>query len=817
MSDWSLVYDTYEPAKEGHREALCALGNGYFVTRGAAAESATDGTHYPGTYLAGGYNRLETEIAGRAIENEDLVNLPNWLPLRLRIGEGQWLSPDRMELLDYRQELDMRRGVLTRTMRLRDPDGRTTRWRERRLVSMADPHLAALEVEITALDWSGPVTLESGLDGSVINDGVARYRQLASRHLETLAAREPDGHTLFLHTRFNQARLEVALAARTRLWRAGETIEPPRRCEQRPEGIAQEISLDLDAGARLLVEKTVALYTSRDPAISEAGLAALDKVAQAPRFAALLDAHRRAWAHLWDECQIDIKDHDTVRKLRLHVFHALQTVSYHTIDCDVGVPARGWHGEAYRGHIFWDELFILPFINLRIPALSRALLMYRWRRLAEARRAAREEGFKGAMFPWQSGTTGREESQRLHLNPNSGRWLPDATHRQRHINAAIAYNVWHYVEVTDDHEFLYFHGAELLLEIARFWASAASWNPERERFEIKGVMGPDEFHTAYPEADPETGGGLDNNAYTNVMAAWVLMRALDVLDLLPDERRRALAETIGLQDDEVALWDEVSRKLVIPFQEDGIISQFEGYERLQELDWDEMRARHGDIHRLDRILEAEGASANHYQASKQADVLMLFYLFSADELCLMFERLGYAFERDLIPRNIEYYLARTSHGSTLSWVVHSWVLARANRSRSWEMFNQALDADFADIQGGTTAEGIHLGAMAGTVDILQRCYTGIEARGGMLHLDPSLPDELTRLEMRIRYRRQVLDVDVDHERLRLTSHHFTAMPILIAYRGHVREMSPGSTVVFKLVKPPEARAPCAPSALAASA
>ena len=146
------------------------------------------------------------------------------------------------------------------------------------------------------------------------------------------------------------------------------------------------------------------------------------------------------------------------------------------IDGDVGIPARGLHGEAYRGHIFWDELFIFPVINLRIPAITRALLKYRYRRLEEARLAAKEAGFEGAMFPWQSGSDGREETQQVHLNPKSGRWLPDNSHLQRHVSAAIAYNIWHYYEATWDLEFMAYYGAEMLFEIARFWTSATSYD-----------------------------------------------------------------------------------------------------------------------------------------------------------------------------------------------------------------------------------------------------------------------------------------------------------------------------------------------------
>jgi len=800
---WSLVYEGYEPRQEGLRETLCTLGNGYFATRGAAPDVVADDVHYPGTYAAGGYDRLVSRVAGREVENEDLVNLPNWLCLTFRVGEESWFRIDEVEILHYRQALDLREGLLSRELRFRDPQGRTTRWRERRLVSMADPHRAALAVEITPEDWDGRLTLRSALDGTVTNSGVARYRDLEGRHLEVLRAERVSEEVILLHARMGQSRVEVAEAARTRLHRDGARVRMERCTVERAGWVGEEATLEVEQGRPVRVEKTLAFYTSRDPAVSEASLAARAGAQTDDSFDELLADHRLAWRHLWDECDVDIETDDphTLLKLRLHTFHLLQTVSPHTTDHDVGAPARGWHGEAYRGHIFWDELFVFPFLNLRLPVLTRALLRYRYRRLPAARRAARAAGYAGAMYPWQSGSDGREESQKLHLNPHSGRWIPDHSHRQRHIGAAIAYNVWQYYQVTEDHEFLYFYGAEMLLEIARFWASIAVWDEKTGRYGIRGVMGPDEYHTAYPDADPAEHGGLDNNAYTNVLAAWCLMRAQDTLDLLPDDHCRALCERIGLYHEEQQRWETISRSLRVPFHDDGIISQFEGYEALEEFDWEGYQRQYGDIRRLDRILEAEGDTPNRYKASKQADVLMLFYLFSAEELRLLFERLGYPFERDTIPKNIDYYLRRTSHGSTLSFVGHAWVLARSDRSRSWRRFQEALDSDIGDIQGGTTPEGIHLGAMAGTLDLLHRCYLGIETRANVLHFDPAMPDELRRLEVLLRYRRHKLDVEVTRDTLVVASRPVAAAPITIAYRGRVREVAPGMAFRFRLLKP----------------
>jgi len=481
--------------------------------------------------------------------------------------------------------------------------------------------------------------------------------------------------------------------------------------------------------------------------------------------------------------------------LRLHIFHLLQTVSLHTMDQDAGVPARGLHGEAYRGHVFWDELFIFPFLNLRVPEITRALLMYRYRRLDEARAAAHKAGYDGAMYPWQSGSNGREETQHLHFNPKSGRWSPDKSYLQRHVSLAIAYNVWQYFQVTQDMEFLSFYGAVMLLEIARFWASIATYNEVLERYEILGVMGPDEYHDAYPDSERP---GLDNSAYTNVMAVWMLCRALEVLELLPPERRQELSETLALRPEELARWNDVSRKMRVVFHGDGIISQFERYDRLQEFDWEGYREKYGNIQRLDRILDAEGDTLNRYQVSKQADVLMLFYLFSSEELGDIFGRLDYPFESDTIPKNIDYYLKRTSHGSTLSRVTHSWVLARSDRERSWQLFSEALMSDVKDTQNGTTPEGIHLGAMASTVDMMQRAYTGIEARGGVLWLNPRLPKTVGNLRMHVRYRDKSLTIAIADGKLTIQATGVMPELIRIGFRNESYELRHGQSKEFTL-------------------
>ncbi|MEU2052420.1 glycoside hydrolase family 65 protein [Streptomyces bungoensis] len=749
MSEWMWQWSGYDPAGERLREALCTLGNGYFATRGAVPECRAGLVHYPGTYAAGCYNRLESAVAGRQVVNEDMVNLPNWLLLRFRPrradGEwGPWFSPDTHTVLDHRHTLDLRRATLTRSFRHPHPPG-VLDVEQTRLVHMGDPHLAALRTVFTAEGWSGEIEIESCLDGEVTNAGVHRYRALNRHHVTHVRTGVREPHTVWLSCRTSTSDVTVALAARTTV-SAGAAPSESAPCPGRHRAV-HRLVVPVAPGRPVTVDKTVALHTSRDTAISDPLAEAVDRVTAAPDFPTLLDAHATAWELLWRRADLRVPG-EAGRILRFHLFHVLQTLSPHTADLDVGVPARGLHGEAYRGHVFWDELFVVPYLNLHFPEVSRALLNYRHRRLRRACRAAAAAGRAGAMYPWQSGSDGREETQELHLNPRSGSWLPDHSRLQHHVGSAIAYNVWQYCEATGDTEYLHTRGAEMLVQIARFWADLAVLDPGTDRYRILGVVGPDEYHDGYPGAARP---GLDDNAYTNVMASWVLTRTLELLRRLPVWRREELFQRVRLDPGELPRWEHVSRRLRVPFHE-GVVSQFAGYEDLAELDWERYRARYDSIRRLDRILEAEGDSVNRYKASKQADVLMLGYLLSPAELRDLFRRLGYHLDDEIWRRTVDYYLGRTSHGSTLSGLVHGLVLARARRAEAWSYVQEALEADIADIQGGTTGEGIHLGAMAGTLDLIQRGLTGLEPREDALWLDPVPLPALSEYGFSLRYR-----------------------------------------------------------------
>jgi alpha,alpha-trehalase len=792
-----LAFDGFEPGDEGLRETLTSTGNGYFCIRGAAEWEDADDIHYPGTYAHGVYNRETTIMGGRPVPNEDMVNLPNGLVLKLRVEGEEPFSLANVELLDYRHEYDFRYPVVARELRFRDRAGRETTLRSRRFVSMDRMHQAALAWEVVPENWSGRLEVVSAIDGRVRNAGVARYRRLWGQHLDPQAPRTYGLDVIALKTRTRRSRIEIAEAARTRVYVDRRELTVDRETYQTEDYIQQVLSFDVEEGRPVRVEKLVGVYTSRDRAIFEPLDNAVRSVARYTDFDAALAGHRRAWEELWDVCDVRVPREPRVQYLlRFHISHVLQVCSRLTAHHDAGVPARGLNGEAYRGHVFWDELYVYPFLTFRFPEITRGLLLYRYRRIGEARGAAAAAGYRGAMFPWQSGSDGSEETQIVHLNPLSGRWGPDLSRNQRHVNAALFYNVWQYYQATHDVDFLRDYGAEMMIEIARFWASIAHFNPARQRWEIHGVMGPDEYHEKYPGT---TEGGLRNNAYTNVMVAWICDVARGVLELLPVSRRDALRRRTGLTAEEVRAWEDISRRMFVPFLENGVMAQFEGYENLEELDWDVYRERYGDIQRLDRILRAEGDEPDRYKLAKQADTLMLYFLFSDEQLRTILERLGYELAPDSRRRTIVYYDARTAHGSTLSYLVYAGVLADVDPESSWERFLVALESDIGDIQGGTTQEGIHMGVMSGTLDLVQRAYLGTEVRDDVLRFQPRRTDRLEGLTMAMQYRRTPLQVTLEHGRLTVAAlgdgH---TPPLRVGVRGDVRELRTGDPLRFEL-------------------
>jgi trehalose/maltose hydrolase-like predicted phosphorylase len=674
-------------------------------------------------------------------------------------------------------------------MIVEDRNSRRTKITSRRMVSMEDEHLAALQYTIQPLDYGGSISIRTGLHGDLINDGVARYRQLEQRHLEPMEE-GADGQRQYLAVKTNQSGIEIGLASKIRVLLDLEEQETDMDHDTSPGRVDSVFALELDEGQALTVEKLISIYTSREAGPGRALRQAREKAGQLESFKQLKVASAEAWGEIWKRVDIRVAgDRFAQKLLRMHAYHLMVTASMHNAKLDAGIPARGLHGEAYRGHIFWDELYILNFYALHFPEIVKSVLLYRYRRIDAARKYAREHGHEGAMYPWQSGSDGREETQIVHLNPVSGEWGDDYSSLQRHVSLAIAFNIWNYYWITMDDDFMQAEGGEMILEICRFWASKAMWDAKTERYSIGKVMGPDEFHEHLPGKDE---GGLKNNAYTNVMVAWLFGKVTTYLETAEEGKMDALLKKLALTGEETDRWKDIKNKLALTISDEGIIEQFDGYFGLKELDWDHYRKEYGNIHRMDRILKAEGKSPDDYKVAKQADTLMAWYNLGSKEVSSLLAAMGYDSDKAKLKPNFDYYIQRTSHGSTLSRIVHAYLANELGmKARAWTFYMEALSSDYVDIQGGTTAEGIHAGVMGATLLFVIQSIAGIDFKDKFLTVTPSLPSGWKKVSFNFAFQKKYYTFEIFLDRMVIMVNTPDDQPVEIEITGKLHRLVPG--------------------------
>ena len=750
---WSLNYPYFEPQEELLRETMTTVGNGFIGHRNALSfMKADEDTHYPGTYIAGLFNKTGSEVQDRTIYNNDFVNIPNAFLVQFKFDhDTNYWSMNDLKIDLYQHRLDMKTGEAIREMLLQHQDGRQVKYICRQLASMKNKHLLGHQVSIQPLNFSGKLRLNSAIDGDIINYGVPRYRKLNSKHFKVVHTYSTDNQ-IHLEAQTLSSKVDIAIDVFHHT-----TEDSAKEGYNNLQTTALQFEKQLSKNEIFELERSIFIETSRNRLDNKVQKQAL-------RYHQIRSDSAAQWNDIWRNIDIKISgDRYSQELIRLQLYHLMCSASPRNTEFDAGMTARGLHGEAYRGHIFWDELFILPFYFKHFPEVAKSLMMYRYRRLEAARANARKNDRKGALIPWQIADTGEEETQEIHYNPMSGDWDPDLSRKQRHVSIAVAFNLINYYHHTRDEEFLAEEGGEMLLEIVRYWASKVIFDKADERYHVLRVMGPDEFHEKYPK-NPVTDGGIDDNAYTNLMLSWLLKRTLYLLPIIA----RSVKSRIEFEEEkETKQWQNIAEKLYVSTKDD-VLEQFKGYFKLKDIDWEYYEKEYGDIGRMDRILKSEDDSPDNYKVAKQADTLMLFYLLEAEEVADLIKDLGYNITdaQDLLQKNFDHYIARTSHGSTLSYVVHAYLLDRlpGRHQQLWQWFQLALNSDVDDIQGGTTKEGIHCGVMAGNINLVYNCFAGIKM-GDVIRVAPDLPAHWSKLEFHIKFRERHYDFIITKEKI----------------------------------------------------
>ncbi|MBV9341102.1 MAG: glycoside hydrolase family 65 protein, partial [Acidobacteria bacterium] len=563
---WLLVEEGFTLTREHEVESLFAIANGHVGNRGSLAEGSP--LSAPATFVAGVFRQLETPGA-----IPELMVLPDWTAVRISI-DNQPLTIDHGEILEHRRILDLRCGMLWREWRHRDPCGRITRVTAVRLASLSDRHLLLHSITLTAENYSSVVRFESSLE---VDEGTSvlapdwKVRASSGRpNVLPLAVRVPGRETT------------VAFGV-TSLILSSTDVPGKRVVALDPHRITEHCDIQLEVGSECQLHRLIAVFSSRESSRPfECAMEHLRGVMPAGMPAAA-SAHASEWQARWRKADLRVEGDDALQQaLRFAAYHLIASANPN--DGHVSIGARALTGAAYKGHVFWDtEIYMLPFYIFTCPRAARSLLEYRYHMLEAARNKARSFGFRGAMFPWESADNGEEVTPRAVIAPSGEVFEILNGEMEVHITADIAFAFWQYWQATADDDFILQAGAEVILECARFWASRGSLEADGD-FHIRHVIGPDEYHE-----------NVDDNAYTNLMAAWNLRQAAAMAGILEQrwpDHWRDLARRLELSPEELDTWSKLADCVFTGFNpETRLFEQFRGYFEKQQINLNDYEPR----------------------------------------------------------------------------------------------------------------------------------------------------------------------------------------------------------------------------------
>ncbi|HIK06976.1 MAG TPA: beta-phosphoglucomutase [Trichormus sp. M33_DOE_039] len=717
--DWRLIETQFKPEQINTRETIFTIGNGYLGTRGSFEEGYS--RILPATFIHGVYDDVP-------IVYTELANCPNWLPLVVTIN-GDRFRLDQGEVLAYKRQLDLRYGLLSRWVRWRSPKNKIIDIRFERFASLADVHVLGQRCQLTSYDGEALIEFQASINGYAENQGF--------NHWEGIDQGKSD-QGIWLQSRTRSTRIEIGMAAKMTI----SGTEAAMQVSTVPGYPTISTTFLAAPQQTVTVENIVTVFTSRETQTPITTAQA--KLADIADYTTLFTDNQTAWDQVWQTSDIVIEgDSQAAFAIRYNLFQLLIAAPRH--DDQVSIPAKTLSGFGYRGHIFWDtEIFILPFFTYNQPDVARNLLSYRYHTIAGARRKAAHYGFKGAMYPWESADTGDEVTPRWSLpddyyGEDVRIWCRD---REIHNSADIAYAAYHYWQATGDDEWMRDYGAEMILDTAIFWGSRVEFNPQYNRYEIRGVIGADEYHEF-----------VHNNTFTNRMVQWHLEQASKILTWLQQhfpERAAELTQKLQLSSEIQTYWQDIINKIWILYDPaTGLIEQFEGFFQLKDIDLKEYEPRQKSIQ---AVLGMEGT--NQTQVLKQPDVLMLLYL--------MRPLAEFPYDQKILATNWHYYAPRTdiTYGSSLGPAIHAILASDLGDSmRAYKRFMQAAMVDLEDSRGNTQ-DGIHGASAGGVWQAVVFGFGGIQFTDNGPIANPHLPPSWSRLQFQLQWRGQWYQFDL---------------------------------------------------------
>lgn len=735
--EWLVVEEKFDPRENLAKEAIFGLTNGRMGSRGSHVEGDVRFNQtLPANYIHGVFDRSEAFM-------RELCNTPDWTKLRLTFLTEQ-IGVNSGEVRDYIRVLDMKHGLTAKHYIMRSDEGNETMVEVVKLLSRAHPRVGMIRMYVTPLNYEGVLEIENIIDATVTNfQDMPRFRV---KHLKTTAVNDLRGLGCYVESETRDQKLPIGTGSVLKI-HTMDGQDARSAHDFRPYG---EVACDFaDAqvkpGQTVVIDKYAAVATGRDTQSVSAQVYREIEAVTTRGFETELRMHTRCVEDMWEQAEVRIEgDAELDHAVRFNIFHLMNTPD--PLDNRVNIGAKLMHGEEYGGHAFWDtELFVLPFFDYVFPNIARKLVEYRYLLLDKALENARDNGYKGAKYPWESADTGEEECPSWTIDYDGSCYRCYVADYEHHVTADIAYGLKHYVDVTGDEEFMESMGAEILLQTARFWSSRMTWNGEKQRYEILQVTGPDEWH------EP-----VDNNAFTNHLARWNILTAIGLLRKYQSEKPAVAARLIdklNITEPELAVWQEHADKIFLQ-AESGLIEQFDGYFDIPDAvitEWD-----HLGMPKLPAA--CIGKRGRQRCMLKQADVVMLMFL------------LPELYDKETQYTNFNYYEQRTMHRSSLSPSIHCMVgLNVGDAKRAYAYLERSAYVDIRNNQRNTR-EGIHAASAGGTWQCVTIGYCGMRIdQDGVLAFEPRLPENWTKVTFRIHHKDQLLHVTATHDGVTVSS------------------------------------------------
>lgn len=713
--------------------SLMTLGNGYLGLRASHEEEYTD--QIKGMYVAGIYNKATNNGIS------EIVNLPDLTAIRIEI-DGELFSLLDGEILSYHRELSLLDGQIQREFVWKSRSGAKYQLIFQRFVSKDDLHLVGMKVTVTSLDKQSKLKIVTGIDAQQTNFG--------NQHLLEENVRVFDERIMQGTFQTSESGHQIAITASCSCTGDAGTAFVAKNRQ-----LYTTITADLPLNKPFILEKLCTIHTSLD---DEKGLdlettsvqTLQEKLAEG--YDDLLSKSAQKWKEFWDLKQVKITSEHEFDQFALDfaLYHIEIMTPAHDERFSVG--AKGLTGPGYKGHIFWDtEIFILPHHLFTQPETARKLLRYRYLHLQQAIEKAHQNGYEGALFPWESALTGEEETPEFAaINIRTGtRQKVASAIAEHHIVADIAFAVVHYYQATHDDEFMKKEGLALLKETSRFWISRAC--EEHGKLSIQDVIGPDEY-TEH----------INNNAYTNYMAHFNVKQTLNFMKRFKDADESLFAAG-----------EDFLNRLYLPEPgPDNIIPQDDTFLSKPEIDLSKYKMNQGS---QGILLDYSRQEVNEMQILKQADVVMLLYLFPD------------LFSNDVVAENLQYYEEHTIHDSSLSKAIHAIVAARCGeKEEAYRFFKEACLIDLGPNQHSSD-EGLHAASLGAIWLATVFGFANVSIANDRLSVDPKLPTEWTELEFPILWQGTRLNITVTQQKM--TIFKLSGPEVQLDIRGKVYQVT----------------------------